>query len=385
MHPEDKDEVRRRALRAGAKEPSYEEKKRSRERTRAKNAERERSRPRRQAWSEEDDTIEREAIRRPQRRQAPGPGAPDARSNGETSGDVATEGTVIGVARSTVRVRTSAGEIVAERGGELEVVGDEVSVETRTGTLARVASVRPRRTVLARPDPGGARGELVLAANIDVVGIVGSVAEPPLRPGLIDRVAIAVERGGATPIVCLNKVDLLEDRGEVAAVLAEWAERGLEVVSVSAASGEGLDRLRARLDGARAAFVGHSGVGKSSLVNALARSEIQGVGEVRRRDGRGRHTTTSAALVELWPGTQVVDTPGIRQFGLAMDERELRAAFADLEACSARCRFRDCRHLSEPDCAVRAAVAAGTLATRRYELYVRLLASLRAEARPRRE
>lgn len=253
-------------------------------------------------------------------------------------------------------------------------VGDEVAIETTAGPC-RVVARLPRRSVITRPDPGNAHRELVLAANVDLAVIVVAAVDPPLRPGLIDRFLVVLQRGGVAPLVFVNKVDLLDEvrRREVARTLQPYEELGVPVVMGSASSRVGTEELARRIHGRTCVFVGHSGVGKSSLMNLLDPSGSRAIGPVRASDGRGRHTTTSSALRQLVDGTRVIDTPGIRAVGLGeVSPAELQAAFADLQAFAGGCRFGDCGHANEPDCAVRAAVAAGRLPAARFASWLRL-------------
>lgn len=256
------------------------------------------------------------------------------------------------------------------------VVGDEVAFEATDGP-PRVVAILPRRTVLARPDPGNPHRELLLAANVDLAGIVVAVVDPPLRPGLIDRFLLALQRGGVAPVVCANKVDRLDEagRGELAALTAVYAALGVPVVACSARLGIGLDELRERLRGRTCVLVGHSGVGKSSLANALDPAGARDVGAVSVHGGRGRHTTSAAQLRELPGGTRLIDTPGVRAFGLQPPSpQELAEAFPEFAPFAAACRFADCSHSHEPDCAVRAAVEAGKVAAARFGSYLRIRA-----------
>jgi ribosome biogenesis GTPase len=258
------------------------------------------------------------------------------------------------------------------------VVGDEVAFE-RTDGPARVVALLPRRSFLARPDPGNAHKELLLAANVDVAVIVASVQDPPLRPGLIDRFLLALQRGSVAPLLCVNKVDLLDDAGRaaLAAMLLPYVEQSVPVLHCSASTGQGVDELRAQLRARTCVFVGHSGVGKSSLLNAIDPEGGRSVGSVRAGDGRGRHTTAASSLRQLGDGTRVIDTPGIRAFGFdRLSVQELRDGFPELLPFAAGCRFADCTHAHEPACAVRAAVAAGQLSAVRFGSYLRLLAGM---------
>ena len=190
---------------------------------------------------------------------------------------------------------------------------------------------------------------------------------------------LGLSRGRIQPIVCVNKVDLLAegDRDSLKAVVSPYRELEVPVVLCSASTGEGLDELRRHLAATTCVFVGHSGVGKSSILNAIDPQGDRSTGDVRDRDGKGRHITTSSSLRKLPDGTRVIDTPGIRAFGL--DQRtpeQVRAGFVEFEPFTARCRYGDCTHVQEPDCAVRASVEEGELSEARYQSYARILASL---------
>ena len=245
-----------------------------------------------------------------------------------------------------------------------------------TRRSARTAEPQPRG-VLSRPDPQDPRRELVIATGLDVAVLVCSLRTPPLRPGLLDRFLVAVERGAITPLLCLNKIDLCsaDDHRELDELLRPYSEIGVAQVRCSAATGEGVDALRAALRGSTCAFVGHSGVGKSSLLNALDPTENRRTGQVRDSDGKGRHTTTWSSVTELGDGTRVIDTPGVRSFGLwEMDRASLRFYFPEFD--SRPCRFGDCSHRHEPSCGVRASVEAGEISRRRFDSYLRMYDSL---------
>ncbi len=260
-------------------------------------------------------------------------------------------------------------------------VGDEVSFAPHGGDF-RVLEVSPRRTVLSRPDPHRPSLERVVAANIDVVVHVASVVKPPLRPALIDRYLVAIERGGAKPLVCVNKIDLLsgEELARELEPLDIYRQMGLPILTCSAATGAGIEELRAAIASRTAVFVGHSGVGKSSLANALSPGLEITTSEVSHRYARGRHTTTRSHLYRLGHGIRLIDTPGIRELGLwRMTAAQLRLYFSDFEAAAAACRFNDCSHTHEPECAVRQAVGEGGIVAARYATYVRILESLESD------
>lgn len=266
---------------------------------------------------------------------------------------------------------------IAMRRKSALVAGDRALVE-RDGESWRVESVLPRRSVLARPDPLHKHLQRLIAANIDVVVHVVSVKAPPLRPRLIDRVLIAVQRGGAQPAICVNKIDLLEPdelRHELAR-LGDYGSLGIPLIACSTHTGEGLDQLRAIVEGKTSAFAGHSGVGKSSILNALDERLGLAIGGLHRR-GTGRHTTSRSTLYDFGGGTYLIDTPGIREFGLwDLDRDSLRDYFPEFTEPSDFCRFTNCTHVHEPDCEVKRRLEAGKLNRARYATYVRLYESL---------
>ncbi|HVT11672.1 MAG TPA: ribosome small subunit-dependent GTPase A [Fimbriimonadaceae bacterium] len=266
---------------------------------------------------------------------------------------------------------------IAERQQSEIAVGDEVEV-LRRGDDAIVENVRPRRTRLSRPDPHVAAQERVIVANVDVVVVVVSVVSPPLHPRLIDRYLIAIRRGGAQAVLCINKTDLLEPAALEAELEAirPYLGLGVPVIRCSASQGIGKEELRQALAGKVSAFVGHSGVGKSSLLNSMKPDLDLEVGDVSQGYGRGTHTTTRSTMWDLGDGTRVIDTPGVRSFGLwKLTAEELPWYFPEFGEAG-RCKFRDCGHTHEPTCAVKSAVEDGRISRDRYETYLRILESL---------
>ena len=266
---------------------------------------------------------------------------------------------------------------IAVRQKSALTVGDRVAVEEEGG-LWHVTAVLPRRSVLARPDPLNKNLQRLVAANIDVVIHVVSVKAPPLRPRLIDRYLIAIQRGGAAAVICVNKIDLLDDdeRASQLSQLETYRDLGVPVIACSTQSGEGMDALRAEVQGKTAALVGHSGVGKSSILNALD-SRLELATKTLHRRGTGRHTTTASTLFDFGDGTYLIDTPGIREFGLwDLDRASLREYFPEFEERAEYCRFNDCVHVHEPDCDVKEKVESGEINRARYDTYLRLYEDL---------
>lgn len=252
-------------------------------------------------------------------------------------------------------------------GDHVRVVGDVTGSE---GSLARIVEVLPRSTVLRRTADDDDPIERIIVANADQLVIVAALADPPPRPGLIDRCLVAAFDAGMEPLVCLTKSDL----GSADDLVAMLTPLGVRVV-VTRQDGD-LDAVRDVLRDRTSVLVGHSGVGKSTLVNALVPDAHRSVSYVNAVTGRGRHTSTSAISLELPFGGWIIDTPGIRSFGLAHVEVEnLIKAFPDLQDAAVDCP-RGCLHsANEPECALDLAVAEGVLAAERVESFRRILAS----------
>jgi ribosome biogenesis GTPase len=262
-------------------------------------------------------------------------------------------------------------ERVIERHSAALAAGDAVRVEWE-GTDPMVHGVAPRRTKLSRRMTNGK--EQVVAANIDDLVIVTAPLQPRFKAGVVDRYLIAAEIGGIKPIVCLNKVDLTEKEPEA---IQAYRELGVDVVRVSCQTGEGLDELRALLGGNISVLAGQSGVGKSSLINALDPEKDLVVQTVSRFNEKGRHTTRRARLYELPGGIRIIDTPGVRQMAVhGIEAEEVDLYFPEIAELAVKCRFRDCRHRAEPNCAVIEAVEKGELPGVRYRSYLRIHDSL---------
>jgi len=252
-------------------------------------------------------------------------------------------------------------------------VGDRVMFRPVNEAAAEgvVERVEPRRGILSRSSHGR---QQIIVANVEQVLVVCSAAEPPLKPNLIDRMLIAAEKGGIRPVICINKIDLV-DPAELQPLVGVYSQMGYQVLLLSAQTCWGLDRLRRVLKDRQSVVAGQSGVGKSSLLNALDPRLHLRVAPVNPDTQKGRHTTTTARLIPLCFGGYVVDTPGIRQFELwDVAPAEVANFFRDFRPFINFCKFPDCTHTHEADCAVKNAVADGRLDQRRYESYCRILA-----------
>lgn len=245
--------------------------------------------------------------------------------------------------------------------GESPLVGDRVTVRLEQGR-GTVRTILPRRNRFLRP----------AVANVDALVILASRSIPVTEPFLIDRMTVIALRQGVEPVVCVNKTDL-----EDPAPLAElYRAAGFPVVCTSAETGEGIEELRRLIAGKTVAFTGNSGVGKSAILQRLCPALSIETGEVSQKLGRGRHTTRHVELYSLGNDTWVADTPGFASFELELMEpipkEELAELFPDFRPCLGRCRFLDCAHRKEPDCAVLAAVADGRIRPSRHQSYLRL-------------
>ncbi len=268
----------------------------------------------------------------------------------------------------------------AESGG-YPAVGDWVAVAARPAEhAATIHAVLPRRTAFVRRAADTVTVAQVVAANVDVALLVASM-NADLNQRRLERYLATAWQSGARPVVVLTKADLADDPDSDIAD-AESVAFGTPVLAVSAVTGEGMDALAALLRPAETAvLVGSSGVGKSSLVNALAGEMLMATAAIREDDAHGRHTTTHRELIRLPSGALILDTPGMRELGLMDADEGLSTTFDDVEEIAESCRFSDCRHGNEPGCAVREALDSGELDPGRWKSFVKLQKELAFQAR----
>ncbi len=251
--------------------------------------------------------------------------------------------------------------------------GDFVMVNYIPNGDSQILATLPRRTFFSRREPGPISRDQAVAANFDYVFILQSLNQD-FNPKRLERYLTLGWQSGATPVILLTKGDLVDDYW-TCLTQVERVAPGVNTHVISARTGQGLERLNAYLQpGNTVVFLGSSGVGKSSLVNALAGEELMAVGAIRADDGKGRHTTTHRQLIRLNSGVMFIDTPGMRELGMWQVTEGIGEAFTDVEQYLGRCRFSDCRHGNEPGCAIRDAIEAGALDVSRWESYKALQA-----------
>jgi ribosome biogenesis GTPase len=255
-------------------------------------------------------------------------------------------------------------------------VGDLVNVEISDKSTGMIQEVSPRRSMLFRPAKGSARKKQIIAANLDRLAIVASVKSPELKPGLIDRFLIAAGLGHLEPMIIINKIDL--GRPKILKDLKDaYNSLDIPIYFISAETGVGLKQLEKALAGHITIFAGHSGVGKSTILNRLLPGIDIRTADVSETTAKGVHTTTSVRLYELPGGGYVVDTPGLKVLGLwEVAKKDVAAFYPEFAEFEEHCRFTGCSHIPEPDCAVKKAVETGKIFRFRYDSYVSIYNSL---------
>ena len=298
------------------------------------------------------------------------------------------DGTVVKLDRGYPLVKTSDGQLVrcehatalVKEKRDRAVIGDFVSISIpESHDKGIIEAIKPRRTSFTRRDPAERTSCQTLAANFDLV----IIAEPlgQFNPRRLERELVLAHETGARIAVVLTKADLSSpDQAEsVRQAATDLAGEGVEVLVISSEDAASIESVRALLSpGSSGILIGKSGVGKSSLVNVLAGFSVQQTSEVRQRDGRGRHTTVDRVMVQIPGGGTIVDMPGIRGLGIWDAETGISTAFPDITKIAASCRFRDCKHVDEPGCAVLEALESGALARARFESYQILSAEMEA-------
>jgi ribosome biogenesis GTPase len=299
------------------------------------------------------------------------------------------EGRVVEVSGDLFRVRlagetllcTLRGSLATRESGFMNAVavGDRVLIAEDGGGRGVIEGVLPRQGVIARSNPGAEALQRLVAANVDQLLIVASWRSPHLWPELIDRYLITAQRSAIRPLIGINKIDLANRREEIEEAVTPYRGLGYAVLLTSASSGEGVDALREQLAGQTTALAGLSGVGKSTLLNAVDPGFDLRTRRTNEAKGQGRHTTTQAVMLPLRGGGYVIDTPGIREFGLVGLRRgEVAGYYPEIATHAASCQFADCSHEAEPDCAVREAVESGAISPMRFDSFLKIRDSLPA-------
>jgi len=269
----------------------------------------------------------------------------------------------------------------------LVTVGDFVLFEMTSEGEGVISHIDERKSILSRADHLHQRKEQLIAANIDQVLITVSVVNPQLKPFIVDRYIIAAHKGNMRPVIVINKIDLLDQDPVEQEVYKEfvdaWKSSEVPFIPVSSTTGEGIQELRDIMKDKASVFSGQSGVGKSSLINAMTEHKLE-VGGIVSKTGKGSHTTTQAQLLPLEFGGWVIDTPGIKSFGIwNVESEEIEQYFPEIFSTGADCKFPDCSHTHETHCAVIDAVESGEISQLRYESYIYLVDSVEEKHRPR--
>jgi len=262
--------------------------------------------------------------------------------------------------------------------GGYVVPGDHVEI-IQEGLKHYISSIQKRTTNFSRfkidsTRRNGKTYERVIAANIDVAAIIASARDPPFHPRLVDRYLIITQKNNIEPIICINKSDLTGEEGRN--LLDNYKQLGAKIIFTSTITNEGIEELKGLLRGKQAIFVGHSGVGKSSLINAITGKSGIKVGEVSEKTGKGKHTTTSSILYKWGTGSYIIDTPGVRVISLlGVTPRELQLYFSEFSDYMPNCKYSDCNHrdMQENDCGIMQAVKQGSIPQWWYDSYIRIL------------
>ena len=290
--------------------------------------------------------------------------------------DVALEGS-----GTIVSCRVKRGASTENPQATIVVIGDVVRVAMMEGNHGLIQHVEERHGIIGRAGTGAHRGgQQVIAANVDMILCVVSAERDNIRPSLIDRFIVGALLGEVEPVIVVNKIDTADEQfiEAIAETLAIYPELGYQVLFTSATTGYGLEDLVAACAGLTCAIIGQSGVGKSTLVNAVLGREEREVGEVRASDRRGRHTTVGSQILDMPGGGRLIDTPGLREFGIwDLDPQELDGYFVEFADYHQKCKYLPCTHTHEPECAVQAAVEAGEIDQGRYESYLAILETLK--------
>ena len=255
-------------------------------------------------------------------------------------------------------------------------VGDDVLLSPSHEGSAIIEKVLERRTAFFRPAVGQETIKQVIASNLDKLAIVSSITSPKLKTGLIDRFLISAQLGKLQPLIIINKIDLPKPT-EFETVFSAYRSLGIEVFPTSCETGEGIQDLKQAMRGYKTILVGHSGVGKSSIINQLVPGLDLKTATISKSTNRGKHTTAHIELFELPSGGFLADSPGLKVMGIwDVEKGELQYYYAEFEKYNGTCRFKDCVHIHEPDCAVKQALETGEIEKFRYENYLAILESL---------
>lgn len=266
------------------------------------------------------------------------------------------------------------------RAKNLVAIGDLVWITSQSPGEGVILAIEPRITCLIRADNLSRRRQQIIATNVDQVLITTSVVSPRLKPPLVDRYIIAAQQGNMEPIVLVNKIDLLENNPDEEELYQEfleaYREAGITVLPLSVSTQEGIEALKEIVHGRTCVFAGQSGVGKSSLINILTGRELR-TGETVQKTRKGSHTTSHSELIPLPGGGWCVDTPGMQSFGVwELKQEDVEGYFPDIFAMGHKCKYADCSHTGEPDCAVMAALESGEIAPIRFDSYCALIGSI---------